>query len=100
MPDPSPAIPAATASLLVWANGRGYARHDGITIELRRSPGIFAEVHFASGLQAEVREHASDPKREMTAVEIRQAIQYLDNLAFCIRGAVGQLYHPQETTPS
>ena len=80
---------------LEWANGRGFARHDGVEIELRRSPGIYAEVHYTPGLQAELREHASDAKREMTAQEIRQAQSYLNNLAFCVRSAVGQLYTPK-----
>jgi hypothetical protein len=81
---------------LMWDGRRGVAAHDGVSVELRRSPTVFAEVHYVPGLQAEVREHASDRRREMTATEIRLAQAFLAHFADRCREGVGQLYAPEQ----
>lgn len=75
-----------------WAQGRGLARYDGVTIELHQCPlpRTWAEVHYTPGIQAEVREHASDARRDMAADEIRMVQRWLDHMAHACREACGQ----------
>ena len=76
---------------LEWSGQRGMARHDGVQIDLHKPPGAaVAELHFTPGLQAEVRERDCDTKREMTGDEIRQAKNWLVNMARRAREATGQ----------
>lgn len=84
---------------LEWSGHTGMARHDGVQMQLHRSPGVFAEVHYTPGIQAQVRDRPCDPRRDMTAQEIRAAQAYLVNIAARCREVVGQqapLVQPQE----
>ncbi len=79
---------------LEWAQGRGLARYDGVQVELRRPPSGHAEVHFVPGIQCDVRDHASDARREMTPAERRGALLYLHNLARAQREHLGDDVRP------
>lgn len=83
---------------LEWTGRTGLARHDGVQMQLHRSPGVFAEVHYTPGIQAEVRDRPGDPRRDMTAFEVKAAQSYLANLAARCREVVGQQapVQPQE----
>lgn len=76
---------------LEWDGRRGLARHDGVSIELHKPPSAtWHEVHYTPGIQAEIREHPSDPRREMTADEIRNAQRWLAYMAHAARQACAQ----------
>lgn len=87
---------------LEWSGGRGFACHDGISIDLVRPPGRWvSEIHYTPGMQAEVRERDCDPRRLMTTEEAREADRWLRVMAFRVREAAGQLpvtYPPTTTT--
>ena len=71
---------------LEWSHGRGLAQCDGVSIELRRPPGpLVAELHYTPGMQAEIRERDCDPRRDMTAEEVRHVTARM-------REVIGQLY--------
>lgn len=76
---------------LEWDGRQGLARHDGVQILLQRSPTTFAEVHYTPGIQAQVRERAVDPRRDMTAQEVASAQAWLVNMATNARQATGQV---------
>lgn len=76
---------------LEWDGTRGFARHDGVQIQLRRAPGAkWHEVHYTPGIQAEVREHASDARRELTGDEIRSVQRWLAHMAYAALKAIDQ----------
>lgn len=76
---------------LEWSNGRGLAQCDGVSIELRRPPGVgYVEIHYSPDVQAEIRERDCDPRRDMTADEVRQAEQWLHHIAARMREVIGQ----------
>lgn len=77
---------------LEWDGSRGVARHDGVSIDLHRAPGggVFHEIHYTPGCQAEVRERPGDARREMRADEVAQAQRLLHNWALLCREIAGQ----------
>ena len=76
---------------LEWDGRRGVARHDGVSIELHRAPGCsWAELHYTPGIQAEIRERACDPRRDMTADEVKAVQRWLQYMAHAARSACAQ----------
>ena len=76
---------------LEWDGRRGLARHDGVSIELHRPPGCnWAEVHYTPGIQSQIRERACDPRRDMTADEIKAVQRWLQCMAEAARASCAQ----------
>lgn len=85
-------MPAAPMRL-EWSHGRGLAQCDGVSIELRRPPGVgYVEIHYSPDVQAEIRERDCDPRRDMTPEEVRQAEAWLRHVTARMREVIGQLY--------
>lgn len=77
---------------LEWDGRRGVARHDGVQIELREPPSKqWHEVHYVPGIQAEVRERACDPKRDLVPKEIDGINRWLQYMASAGRKNIGHV---------
>jgi hypothetical protein len=84
-------MPSPTPSHLHWNGRTGLAQHDGVTITLHHSPGpAWAAVDYTQGLQAQVRDHASSPRRDMLAAEVAQVERWLAYMAHAARNGIGQ----------
>lgn len=84
---------------LEWDGRTGLARHRGVAIVLLEPPSRqWAEVHYTPGIQQELREHASDPKREMHPDEVRAIQRWLDHMAHAARTNIGHSKPWPETT--
>lgn len=79
-------------SRLEWNGSTGFLCHDGIQATLHHAPGrLYHQIHFTPGMQAEVQEHPSDPKREMTGEEIAMFGRWLAAASRRMYESIGQL---------
>ena len=81
---------------LTWAGGQGSATRRGVMVPLTCAPFPgWSEVKLSMDgdtcLQAQVRDRAGDPRRDMTAAEIAHVLRRLDYMAHCGLVSMGQI---------